>query len=124
MAGLYDICVITVDTQQYAFRAAKGFYVGAVATATGISVADSDAELKLPLIPVKELMRAGVLKTSTINAKLGTKRYKAKVHYTLAKAATVETALKATKIPTVAGKASSGADIDGFSDSLRVTGRS
>lgn len=124
MAGLYDNVHIVDGTQKYAFRATKGFYTGAVSTATGVIVSTAAEDLKLPITPVKELLRSGVLKSASALALLGTKRFRLNVHYAAAKAATVEAALVATTVPTIAGRASSGAAINGFSDRLRVTSRS
>ncbi|WP_445632356.1 hypothetical protein NSTC745_03878 [Nostoc sp. DSM 114161] len=124
MAGLYDTLKITVDTQEYFFRGTKGFYTGAIATATGVSVTTDEAELKMPLIPVKELIKSGILRNAVAIAKVGTKSYRIKLHYTLAKAATVEAAIVGATVPTVAGRVSSGGTFTAFSNPLRVTGRS
>ncbi|WP_392533764.1 hypothetical protein [Nostoc sp. C117] len=124
MAGLYDLAKIVVDTQEYVFRVTKGFYTGAIATATGVTVTTSDADLALPVIPVESLLRAGVLRTAYITSKLGTKKFRIKVHYTAAKAATVEAALVGATVPTVAGRANSASTIATFDNPLKVTSRS
>lgn len=127
MAGLYDLVhIVDADTiQKYYFRAAKGFYTGAIATATGVIISTAEDDLKRPLTPVVELVRAGVLKTAQATAVTGAgKRYNAKIHYTPAKSATVEAAILGATVPTVAGKASSGATFTSFGTQTRVVSRS
>lgn len=50
------------ESQKYVFKTTKGLYTGNIATATGISNTLSDAEKKLPVIPVAILLKAGVVK--------------------------------------------------------------
>ncbi|QKQ76349.1 hypothetical protein [Nostoc sp. TCL240-02] len=128
MAGLYDLVHITDPdaTQKYWFRAAKGFYSdAAIATATGVVVSTDAADLKRPLTPVFELIRAGVLKNAVLTAVgTGGKRYRVKLHYAVGKSATVEAAMLALNVPNVAGKASSGAAFKSFGTTTNVTSRS
>ncbi|MEH2200205.1 hypothetical protein [Nostoc sp.] len=126
MAGLYDLVhIVDVDTiQKYYFRAAKGFYTDAIASATGVVVSTED-DLKRPLTPVYELIRSGVLKSAQATAVNGAgKRFRVKLHYASTKNATVEAAILATTVPTIQGKASSGAKFTNFGTETRITSRS
>ncbi|MEH2136851.1 hypothetical protein [Nostoc sp.] len=127
MAGLYDLVhIVDADTiQKYYFRAAKGFYTGAIATATGVVVSTAEDDLKRPLTPVFELIRSGVLKSAQATAVNGAgKRFRVKLHYASTKSATIEAAILGASVPTVAGKASSGATFNNFGTETRITSRS
>ncbi|WP_375495399.1 hypothetical protein [uncultured Nostoc sp.] len=136
MAGLYDIVKLTnavtasggeaAETDIYYFRVTAGFYSdGAIATATGLTVVTGANLSAKALTPVKELIRAGVLKTATLTA-LGTgnKRYRVKLHFAKSVESTVEAAMSALNVPNVEGKKSSGAAFKSFSQGTRVTSRS
>lgn len=124
MAGLHDLAIATVGTQKYVFRVTKGFYTGAIEIATGITTPVPEADLDIPISPVDSLLRAGVLRTANANATLGTKKFRVKIHYTNAKAATVEAAIVGAVIPTVTGRKNSGATFVNFTNPLKVTSRS
>lgn len=144
MAGLYDVARLTVvlaaatpgvggepgtpaETDIYYFRVARGFYApGAIATATGLTVVDAEKAPGKALTPIKELIRAGVLKSSNSEWKLGTVTYRIKLHYDATKESTLDAGLAGALTPTTGTNAtkSLGATYVGRVDSTRVTGRS
>lgn len=115
------------ETDVYYFRVSPGFYVaGAIATATGLTEVALTKATGKALTPIKELIRAGVLKTATAVAKASDgKTYRIKLHYADTKDPTIGSDIVNKVIPTTVNNTKSkGATFIGLVDSTRVTGRS
>ncbi|MEI1375989.1 hypothetical protein PQG02_06965 [Nostoc sp. UHCC 0926] len=115
------------ETDVYYFRVSPGMYAaGPIATATGITEVALTKATGKALTPIKELIRAGVLKTATAIAKLGAVNYRIKLHYAESKDATIGADIVNKVIPEtgVNNTKSKGATFTGLVSSTRVTGRS
>jgi hypothetical protein len=124
--ALFDLLTVTQTSgsgtgstsQTFWFLGTKNLYTGDIATATGVSVAQtSDAEQ--PRTAVKELLLRGVLKTANAYVKVGTNTYKYKIRYAASQTSAEEN-LVGKNIPT--GKAQGNA-ITKVGDPRRITSR-